>query len=317
MTRVMAPVGIWAKIVCGVVYPAQVQPEEHADDEFVVVVGEYLGDAADPEPQAVADHAACGVSVEGVQSVQGRGMAQPDDRTVEEDVGDAVWKKPEDQRPFAVSEVREAKADQGCEHGSARVCKGQSAKCEVALELHFGGEGGCSEPVEYPQYGEGQGDFVIGFADVVRRVGFCVAEVGIECAGEFKHLVRVKCQCQSEERADAARTDAEHKMRGGEFVDAVVFVQQRVVQAKVADGNGEGEEGIGRADGAKIFGDEELIEKEEDDKVDDPRGIGAPEGLNRAPHNALNGRGRVPALRLIWHCRLLHGVCECTARWRR
>ncbi len=44
------PGGYLCKAVCGVVYPAQVQGEEQADDEFVVVLNENFGYAADPEP---------------------------------------------------------------------------------------------------------------------------------------------------------------------------------------------------------------------------------------------------------------------------
>ncbi len=42
--------GYLCKAVCGVVYPAQAQGEEQADDEFVVVLNEDFGYAADPEP---------------------------------------------------------------------------------------------------------------------------------------------------------------------------------------------------------------------------------------------------------------------------
>ena len=58
--------GHLCKIVCGVVYSARAQTEEQADDEFVVVLGEDFGYAADPEPQAVADHAPRSLRIEGV-----------------------------------------------------------------------------------------------------------------------------------------------------------------------------------------------------------------------------------------------------------
>ena len=56
--------GYLCKAVCGVVYPAQAQGEEQADDEFVVVLNENFGYAADPEPDAVAYHAPRGLRVE-------------------------------------------------------------------------------------------------------------------------------------------------------------------------------------------------------------------------------------------------------------
>ena len=146
------PGGYLCKAVCGVVYPAQAQGEEQADDEFVVVMYKNFGYAADPEPDAVADHAPRSLGVEGVYLVQGRGMAEPDDGAIDEDIGDAVWEKSEDECPFAVSEVGEGEADEGCEDDSRGMCKGYASKFEVALKLSFSGEGGCSEEVECAQY---------------------------------------------------------------------------------------------------------------------------------------------------------------------
>ena len=65
------------------------------------------------------------------------------------------------------------------------MCKGQASKFEVALELGFGGECGCSEKVECPQYAQGYGDFGV----VLLCLGVCDAEVGVECVGEFKYLL--------------------------------------------------------------------------------------------------------------------------------
>ena len=112
-------------------------------------------------------------------------MAQPEDGAIDEDIGDAVREKSEDECPFAVSEVGEGEADEGCEDGSSCMCKGEASKFEVALELGFSGEGGCSEEVECPQYAQGYGDFGV----VLLRVGVCDAEVGVECAGEFEYLL--------------------------------------------------------------------------------------------------------------------------------
>ena len=109
-------------------------------------------------------------------------MAEPDDGAIEEDIGDAVWEESEDECPFAVSEVGEGEADEGCEDGSPCVCKGEASKFEVALELGFGGEGGCSEEVECAQYAQGDGDFGV-------VLGFCEAEVGV---GEFKEIFGIE-----------------------------------------------------------------------------------------------------------------------------
>ena len=197
------------------------------------MVNEDFGYAADPEPDAVADHAPRGLCVEGVYLIQGRGMAEPDDGAIEEDIGDAVWEKSEDECPFAVSEVGNGEADEGCEDGSACVCKGEASKFEVALELGFCGECGGSEEVECAQYAQGDGDF---------GVGLGVCDVGVECAGEFKQVFGIEGDAQGEECADAAQADAEDKVRGGEVVDVVVFVEECVVQSKVADGDYEGED---------------------------------------------------------------------------
>ena len=95
------------------------------------------------------------------------------------------------------------------------MCKGQASKFEVALELGFGGECGCSEKVECPQYAQGYGDFGV-------VSGVCDADVGVD---EFKQVFGIEGDAQGEKCADAAQADAEYKMRGGEFMDMVVFVQ--------------------------------------------------------------------------------------------
>ncbi len=60
-------------------------------------------------------------------------MAEPDDGAIDENIGDAVWEESENECPFAVSEVGEGEADEGCEDGSACMCKGEASKFEVAL----------------------------------------------------------------------------------------------------------------------------------------------------------------------------------------
>ena len=225
-------------------------------------------------------------------------MAEPDDGAIEEDIGDAVWEKSEDECPFAVSEVGDGEADEGCEDGSASVCKGEASKFEVALKLGFSGECGCSEEVECAQYAQGYGDFGIGS-------GVCEAEVGVE---EFKQVFGIEGDAQGEECADAAQADAEYKMRGCEVVNVVVVVQEGVVQSEVADGDHKGEDGVGRCDGAKVFGYEDLIEQEEDREVDESRGVGAAEGLYRAAGYALDGG--------FFSWWFFHGVCICTGGLR-
>ena len=142
-------------------------------------------------------------------------MAEPDDGAIDEDIGDAVWEESEDECPFAISEVGKGEADDGCENDSRGMCKCQASKFEVALELGFGGEGGCSEEVESAQYAQGNGDFGVG-------LGICEAEVGVD---EFKQVFGIEGDAQGEDCADAAQADAEYKMRGCEFVYVVVFVQ--------------------------------------------------------------------------------------------
>ena len=61
------------------------------------------------------------------------------------------------------------------------------------------------------------------------------------------------------------------------------------MQSEVAEGYYKGEDRIGCCDGAKVFGYEDLVEKQEDREVDESRGIGAAEGLDRAAGNALDG----------------------------
>ena len=120
-------------------------------------------------------------------------------------------------------------------------------------------------------------------------IGICESEVGVECAGEFKEVFGIEGDAQGDECADAAQADAEYKVRGGEVVDVVVFVQEGVVQAEVAEGDYKDEDGIGCCDGAKVFGYEDLIEQEEDPEVDDSRGVCAAEGLYCAVRYALDG----------------------------
>ena len=232
-------------------------------------------------------------------------MAKPDDGAIDEDIGDAVWKKSENECPFAVSEVGEGEAGEGCEDGSSCVCKGEASEFEVTLELGFGGECGGSEEVESAQYAQGYGDFGV--------VLLClrVCDVRVECAGEFKQVFGIEGDAQGEERADAAQANAEYKVRGCEVVDVVVFVQEGVVQSEVADGDDKGEDGIGCCDGAKVFGYEDLVEQEEDREVDEARGVGAAEGLDRAACYALDGGC------FSWCCRFFHRVCTGIARLQR
>ena len=139
-------------------------------------------------------------------------------------------------------------------------------------------------------------------------MGICEAEVGVECAGEFKQVFGIDCDAQGEECADAAQADAEYKVRGCEVVDVVVFVQEGVVQSEVADGVYKDEDGIGCCDGAKVCRDEDLVEQQEDGEVDESRGVGAAEGLYRAAGDALDGGF------FSWCCRFFH--CMCIARLR-
>ena len=131
-------------------------------------------------------------------------MAEPEDGAIEEDIGDAVWEESEDECPFAVSEIGNGEADEGCEDGSSCMCKGQASKFEVALELGFSGEGGGSDQVECAQYAQGYGDFGV----VLLCLGVCESEVGVECAGEFKEVFGIEGDAQGEECADAAQANA-------------------------------------------------------------------------------------------------------------
>ena len=93
--------------------------------------------------------------------------------------------------------------------------KARRPNSRIALELGFGGECGCSEEFESPQYTQGNGDFGV-------ASGVCDADVGVD---EFKQVFGIEGDAQGEECADAAQADAEYKMCGCEFVYVVVVVQ--------------------------------------------------------------------------------------------
>ena len=79
--------------------------KKEADDEFVVVLDEDLRNAADPEPEAVFDHASGCLSVIGAEFVKGGRMAKPDNGAKNDDVGDTVGKDTEKECQFAITKI--------------------------------------------------------------------------------------------------------------------------------------------------------------------------------------------------------------------
>ena len=69
----------------------------------------------------------------------------------------------------------------------------------------------------------------------------------------------------------------------GELVDALVVMQQGIVEAEAAQGRHQGEPGGGEGDLAERLRGELAGEDDDGDPTDEPAGVGAAEGLDRAP----------------------------------
>ena len=84
-------------------------------------------------------------------------------------------------------------------------------------------------------------------------------------------------------RSEGGQRRIEKEVSGGELVDALVVMQQGIVEAEAAQGRNQGEPGGGEGDLAEGLRGELAGEDDDGDPTDEPAGVGAAEGLDRAP----------------------------------
>ena len=155
------------------------------------------------------------------------------------------------------------------------VGPGEKAELQVAPELGLGGEGGGAEKVRRRRRPPGPW----------RR---CEPVVAVhEEDGE----------AQRRQRPQGAEAAVEHQVGGRQLVDALVFVQQGVVEAEGAQRGHQGEQGGGQGHVAEVLGGQGAGEDDDRDPVDQAPGVGAAQGVDRAARHP-GQRHALPCL--VW-----------------
>ena len=256
----------------GAVVEAQgLQVEQGLHHQPVEVEHEDLQQRREPDPGPVPEHAADLVGPEVGEAEGERGAAAPEHGPVHGDVADPVHGVTEDERPDPASQEGRGDArDRGRDQGEG-MGAGERAELEVAPELGLGGEGRGPEQVEGGEDGQGQGRAAV----VHEEDGHGDGPRGAE-DGEGR---------------------IQEEVGGGEFVDALVVMQQGRVQAEAAQGPHQGEPGGGDGDLAEGVRRQLPGQDDDGDPGDDPARVRAAQGLGRAPRDPADGRP-LPGVRL-------------------
>ena len=214
----------------------------------------------------------------GEAQAQGAAPA-PEQGAVERRVGDAVGGVAEDEGPDSGAEPGRGDAGDGGGDEGEGVGPGENAELQVAAELGLGGLGGGAEEVEGGEDGQRRGD--------------AAAVVAVHEENGEAH------RGQGPQGAEAA---VEHEVGGRQLVDPLVFVQQGVVEAEVAQGDHQGEQGGGQGHVAEVLRGQGAGEDDDGDPVDQAPGVGAAQGVDRAARHPGQRHPSLPCVDCKFSC---------------